>query len=240
MVYRRTWMIVFSGFFEPMFYLLSFGVGLGYFIGSIGGYSVRELHRAGAAGLVGDERRRVRRDERVLEAEVREDLRRDARDAARADRRALGESRMGALPRIAVLGRVHRHAPPPSGSSTRTGGWRRSRLRRSSPSRSRGWASARPRTCGAGRTSSSSSSASCRCSCSVRPSTRSPSIRRRSSGSSASPRCTTPSLLIRSLTLGIVGPRNLVDVGYLLALGIVGIWIARRRVRRAPADIAPI
>ncbi len=39
MVYRRAWMIVFSGFFEPMFYLLSLGVGLGYFIGSIGGYS---------------------------------------------------------------------------------------------------------------------------------------------------------------------------------------------------------
>ena len=36
--------------------------------------------------------------------------------------------------------------------------------------------------------------------------------------------------LVRSLTLGIVGPRNLVDVGYLLALGIVGVWIARRRV----------
>ena len=37
-------------------------------------------------------------------------------------------------------------------------------------------------------------------------------------------------LLIRSLTLGAVGPRNLVDVAYLLALGIVGIAIARRRV----------
>ena len=37
-------------------------------------------------------------------------------------------------------------------------------------------------------------------------------------------------MLIRSLTLGVVGPHDLVDVGYLLALGIVGIWIARRRV----------
>ena len=37
-------------------------------------------------------------------------------------------------------------------------------------------------------------------------------------------------LLIRSLTLGVVGPRNLVDVAYLLVLGIVGIAIARRRV----------
>jgi len=39
MVYRRAWMIIFSGFFEPLFYLLSLGVGLGYFIGNIGGYS---------------------------------------------------------------------------------------------------------------------------------------------------------------------------------------------------------
>jgi lipooligosaccharide transport system permease protein len=35
MVYRRTWMILFSGFFEPLFYLLAFGVGLGTYIGSV-------------------------------------------------------------------------------------------------------------------------------------------------------------------------------------------------------------
>jgi len=36
MVYRRTWMILFSGFFEPIFYLLAFGVGLGTYIGTVG------------------------------------------------------------------------------------------------------------------------------------------------------------------------------------------------------------
>jgi len=36
MVYRRTWMILFSGFFEPLFYLLAFGVGLGTYIGTVG------------------------------------------------------------------------------------------------------------------------------------------------------------------------------------------------------------
>ena len=35
MVYRRTWMILFSGFFEPLFYLLSFGVGLGAYVGTV-------------------------------------------------------------------------------------------------------------------------------------------------------------------------------------------------------------
>ena len=29
LVYRRTWWVVVSGFFEPVFYLLSIGLGLG-------------------------------------------------------------------------------------------------------------------------------------------------------------------------------------------------------------------
>jgi lipooligosaccharide transport system permease protein len=33
MVYRRTWLILFSGFFEPLFYLFAFGVGLGSVVG---------------------------------------------------------------------------------------------------------------------------------------------------------------------------------------------------------------
>jgi len=37
MVYRRTWMILFSGFFEPLFYLLSIGVGLGTMVPPIDG-----------------------------------------------------------------------------------------------------------------------------------------------------------------------------------------------------------
>jgi len=43
----------------------------------------------------------------------------------------------------------------------------------------------------------------------------------------ASRRCTT---FARSLTLGTVGPANLVDAGYLLSLGLCGIWLARRRM----------
>jgi lipooligosaccharide transport system permease protein len=35
MVYRRTWLILFSGFFEPLFYLLALGVGLGSYVGEI-------------------------------------------------------------------------------------------------------------------------------------------------------------------------------------------------------------
>jgi lipooligosaccharide transport system permease protein len=37
MVYRRTWLIIFSGFFEPFFYLLSIGVGVGALVGHVVG-----------------------------------------------------------------------------------------------------------------------------------------------------------------------------------------------------------
>ncbi|MEE9298052.1 MAG: ABC transporter permease [Acidimicrobiia bacterium] len=37
LVYRRIWLIVFSGFFEPIFYLFSIGIGLGKLIGDVAG-----------------------------------------------------------------------------------------------------------------------------------------------------------------------------------------------------------
>ena len=36
-VYKHAWMIIFSGFFEPLFYLLSIGMGLGTMIGFVNG-----------------------------------------------------------------------------------------------------------------------------------------------------------------------------------------------------------
>ena len=35
LVYRRTWMIIFSGFFEPVFYLFAIGVGIGQLVGDV-------------------------------------------------------------------------------------------------------------------------------------------------------------------------------------------------------------
>jgi lipooligosaccharide transport system permease protein len=37
LVYRRTWPVLFSGFFEPVFYLLGLGFGLGAIVGDIEG-----------------------------------------------------------------------------------------------------------------------------------------------------------------------------------------------------------
>jgi lipooligosaccharide transport system permease protein len=39
LVYRHAWMTIFSGFFEPLFYLFSIGIGLGHFVGRIHGVS---------------------------------------------------------------------------------------------------------------------------------------------------------------------------------------------------------
>jgi len=35
LVYRRGWVIIFSGFFEPLFYLFSIGVGIGSLVGEV-------------------------------------------------------------------------------------------------------------------------------------------------------------------------------------------------------------
>lgn len=35
MVYRRLWILIFSGFFEPVFYLFSIGVGIGALVGTV-------------------------------------------------------------------------------------------------------------------------------------------------------------------------------------------------------------
>ena len=37
MVYTHAWMVIFSGFFEPLFYLLSIGIGLGTMVPAIDG-----------------------------------------------------------------------------------------------------------------------------------------------------------------------------------------------------------
>jgi lipooligosaccharide transport system permease protein len=37
MVYRHAWMVIFSGFFEPLFYLFSVGVGIGKLVGDVTG-----------------------------------------------------------------------------------------------------------------------------------------------------------------------------------------------------------
>jgi lipooligosaccharide transport system permease protein len=35
LTYRRSWVVIVSGFFEPLFYLLSIGVGIGHLVGTV-------------------------------------------------------------------------------------------------------------------------------------------------------------------------------------------------------------
>jgi lipooligosaccharide transport system permease protein len=37
LVYRRIWMVILSGFFEPLFYLFAIGIGVGGLVGDVGG-----------------------------------------------------------------------------------------------------------------------------------------------------------------------------------------------------------
>ena len=43
MVYRRIWVLIVSGFFEPLFYLLSLGVGIGALVGTVAGPDGRPI-----------------------------------------------------------------------------------------------------------------------------------------------------------------------------------------------------
>lgn len=42
-VYRRGWLVIFSGFFEPLFYLLGIGFGLGALVGDVDGLSYAQF-----------------------------------------------------------------------------------------------------------------------------------------------------------------------------------------------------
>jgi len=50
LVYRRTWLVIVSGFFEPLFYLLSIGVGIGALVGGLPGPDGRLIPYAAFVG----------------------------------------------------------------------------------------------------------------------------------------------------------------------------------------------
>jgi lipooligosaccharide transport system permease protein len=43
MVYRRIWLLIVSGFFEPVFYLFSLGIGIGALVGTVAGPDGRAI-----------------------------------------------------------------------------------------------------------------------------------------------------------------------------------------------------
>ena len=146
-VYKHGWMILLSGFFEPLFYLLGIGFGLGALIGTIpgpGGEAISyQLFVAPALlASVGDERGDHREHvQLLLQAQLQQDVHVDPVDAAVARRRRARRARLGAHPRRAVRHRVHGRDGRSSACSSRRGRSSRSRRRCWSASRSgrSGW-----------------------------------------------------------------------------------------------------
>ena len=114
-VYRRTWLVLASGFFEPLFYLLSIGVGIGELVG---GKVIFDGHAVGYTSFVAPA---------LLATSAMNGAIFDSTfniffrlkyaklyDAAlatpmRAGRRGAGRDRLGADPRRPVRLRVHGH-----------------------------------------------------------------------------------------------------------------------------------
>ncbi len=116
-------------------------------------HRVRSVRRAGAARVVGDERGVLRRDERLLEAALREGVRLDPRDPGRAEGRGGRGDDLGRRARDALLGRVparDRRARP---RRLAVGAPRAARRASSSASASPARGSRRSPGCGRGRTS---------------------------------------------------------------------------------------
>jgi lipooligosaccharide transport system permease protein len=232
MVYRRSWLVVFSGFFEPLFYLLSLGLGLGHFVGRVHGVSYASyiapalLASSAMNGAVFDAMTNVfwkLRFGKVYDAML-------ATPVGPTDV-ALGETAwalfrgllysFGFVITAAALGLIHSGWGALALPAAIIVGFGFAGIGIGASTFLRSWqdfdlvqlvqlpmflfsATFYP--------------------LSVYPTAIQWVVR-------FSP-LYHAIVLIRSLTLGTVGPRNLVDAAYLVALGTVGIWVARRRMAR--------
>ena len=108
MYYRHAWLVLLSGFFEPVFYLLGLGYGLGKVVGPIDGIAYAAFVAPALMATSAMNGAHLRLDlQPVLQAQVRQDLRRDARDPAEGGRRGHRRGHLGAHPRSHLLHRVH-------------------------------------------------------------------------------------------------------------------------------------
>ena len=171
MVYRRIWVLIVSGFFEPLFYLLSLGVGIGALVGDVAGPDGQPIDYTAfvAPALLaasGDERRDLRLDhQRLLQAQVRQDY-----DAMLATPLGPGDIAVGEITWALLRGTLYSVAflVVMAALGLITSWWAVLAL---PAAMLIGFAfaavgMAARRSCAAGRTSSRCNSPSCRCSCS--------------------------------------------------------------------------
>ena len=101
LVYKHGWMVIFSGFFEPLFYLLSIGIGLGAMVPDVGGISYAAFVAPGLLASSCHERRDHRRLlQHLLQAALPEDLRRHPGDADARAGRGVRRDAVGAHARL--------------------------------------------------------------------------------------------------------------------------------------------
>ena len=196
-VYRRTYMIILSGFFEPVFYLVSIRLGLGTLVGDVqvGGTTVSYAEFVAPALLATSAMNGAIYDSTMnvfFKLKYAHIVRRGAGHADGRRRRRAGRDRVGAHPRARSTPRASSPswwrwvspAPPWAIACLPVGPAHRLRLRRGRPGR----LLLRP---DAGPTSPGSRRSRCRCSCSRPPSTRCRSTRPPRSGSCGPRRSTT-------------------------------------------------
>jgi lipooligosaccharide transport system permease protein len=242
LVYRRSWIFFVSGFFEPLFYLLSIGVGLSHLVGpsrSMGGHTVAYtafvapglLASSAMNGAIFDSTFLVFMKLKIAKTY----------DAMLATPLAVGDIALGELSWVllrfalysgaflcimAALGYVVSPGPSSAGPPPSSSAW---------PSPRWGWPG--PPTCGPGRTSTRSRWPSSPCSCS-----RPPSIPSRSSraGSRLVVRCTPlyqGVVLERAADLGIFNWSLLFHIAYLAAMAVGGVVDDPSPPRPAPPAV---
>ncbi len=110
---RRSWLLFVSGFFEPVFFLLGIGLGVGALVGDVSydgelvPYKEFVAPAMLAASAMNGAVYRVD-DQRLREAQVAEDVRRRSRHAARRTRRGARRAHLRAHPRRRLRGRLCR------------------------------------------------------------------------------------------------------------------------------------
>ena len=236
-VYKHGWLVLLSGFFEPLFYLLSIGFGLGALVGTVPGRAASRsrtssswrpalLASAAMNGAIMREHLQL-----LLQAQLQQDVhRRSSSTPLSPGDVAVGELTwalirgglyaIGFMAVMVVLGLVVSPWVVLARAGRAAGRLRVRGRRDGGDVVHEDVAGLRPHP----------ARRSCRCSCSRRRSTRS----RRTPRRSRSIVRLTPLYqgvdLIRSLTVGAISPILLFHVAYLLVMGFAGLFVVSRRL----------
>ena len=207
LIYKKGWYFLVSGFFEPLFYLLSLGIGLNHLIGVVHvGTTVVTYSAFVAPGMLATSAMNGSMTDATFTTFFR--LKVDhTYDSVMATPLSVEDIAFGELSWCLTRGSLYSMSflvcMWALGDTLSPWAILCLPVAILTPSRSRAPAWRRARSCGAGRTSTSSCSRCCRCSSSRARSSRSRCTRHGSSTSSARRRCTRGSRMARACNFGI-------------------------------------